>query len=220
MTECLLTDQCHRRDRDIHRLTERTEVLLRRRVQAQVHLWVGDLDLDPGTHAASMETVLHSHHRITGDQVDPLHPDHQEELIQEGAQCHRTDRADGMEGIGVRRLILPLLASPADDRMVTSPTRMIGCKMKMITAVDHTPVGITAILVILPANLLLHHNNGSIKITDPHQAGREDRLHRKCISSPCILVRAHGLVAAAERHRRVDERDRTKWAATAIVWWT
>lgn len=115
MMECLPTDQCrHSRDRDIHRVMEG---LLRRRVQAQVHRWVGVLGLDLDTHGNSTVTVIlsSSHHLIPGDQADPLHPDHLDHLIKEGALCHQTD----MEGIVVRSLHPLLLVSHVEDRGIT-----------------------------------------------------------------------------------------------------
>jgi hypothetical protein len=64
-------------------------------------------------------------------------------------------------------------------------------------------------------------SNGPITpITDHHQVGREDRLNNQCINLQCMLARAHGLVAAAARHRLVGDLDRIKWAALALVWWT
>jgi hypothetical protein len=141
-TECLPTDQCHRnsRDRDFHRLMEG---LLRSRVKAQVHRWVGGLgDLDLGTHGNSSVTVTLSNNLIPGDQVGPLHLDtdtdpalhpyadphnpdmdplhqdtgHLERLIKEGAQCLEIDPADGMEATEVRSLHPLLLVSRVDDR--------------------------------------------------------------------------------------------------------
>jgi hypothetical protein len=146
-TECLPMDQCRRnsRDNDFLRLMEG---LLRSRVKARVHQWVGALGgLDPDTHGNSTVMVTLSNNLIPGDQVGPLHPDtgtdpalhpgmdplnpgmdmdplhqdtdHQEGLTKEGAQCLEIDPADGMEGTEVRSLHPLLLVSRVDDQGTT-----------------------------------------------------------------------------------------------------
>jgi hypothetical protein len=114
------------------------EGLLRSRVKAQVHRWVGGLeDLDLGIHGNSTVTATLSSNLIHGDQVDPLHPDtdplnldmdtdplnpdtdRREHLIQEGDQCQEIDLVDGMEGTEVRSLHPLLLVSRVDDRGTT-----------------------------------------------------------------------------------------------------